>query len=115
MALRNHVVTTRAKMSIRDFFKPKFDLPNSDGPLKEVMKPSTIRDENKKVSSIIYMYNREKDENVNVQPICQNIIRPFLFLAKSPKKKVLYCQINSRYGNYKTPLLLKWRFYYRLV
>ena len=40
-------------MSIRDFFKPKVDLPNPDGPLKQELKPSTIRDVNKKVSSII--------------------------------------------------------------
>ena len=40
-------------MSICDYFKPTVGLPNPEGPLKQEIRSSTIRDVNKKVSPII--------------------------------------------------------------
>ncbi len=40
-------------MSILAYFKPTVIMPNPDGPLKYEIRPSTIREVNKKVSSII--------------------------------------------------------------
>ena len=40
-------------MSIREYFKPAIDLPNPEGPLKEEIRPSTIRDVNKELSPVI--------------------------------------------------------------
>ena len=74
-------------MSIRDYFKPAIDLPNPEGPLKEEIRPSTIRDVNKKLSPVI---QRE------LQPTGGRSREPYVKLT--PEQKALIGRRAAEHG-----------------
>ena len=74
-------------MSIRDYFKPVIDLPNPEGLLKEEIRPSTIRDVNKKLSPVI---QRE------LQPTGGRSREPYVKLT--PEQKALIGRRAAEHG-----------------